>query len=83
MTVGSRSLNYSDCNRVGGRGRRHQGRLDMAIEEGIRICAEREREMYEVVPVKGLGSEGRECARSSARGSLCAGDVRRNDKRKR
>lgn len=44
MTVGSRSLNYSDCNRVGGRGRRHQGRLDMAIEEGIRICAERERE---------------------------------------
>jgi len=84
VTVGSRSLNYSDCNRVGGRERRHRGRLGMAIEEEIRYsCGEREGETYEAVPVKGFGSEGRECTRSSACGSLCASDVRRNDKRKR
>lgn len=46
-------------------------------------CAERERETYEVVPVEGLGSERRECARSSACRSLCTSDVRRNDKRER
>ena len=44
---------------------------------------EREIETCEVVPIKGLGSEGCECTRSSTCGGLRAGDVRRDDKRER
>ena len=64
----------------------------MAANAVIRVCliwlsrkrldvsAERERETYEVVPVEGLGSKGRECAGGSTCGSLCTSGVRRNDK---
>ena len=39
---------------------------------------ERGGETHEVVPVEGLGSEGGECARSGACGSLCACEVGRS-----